>query len=176
MKRINVVGTSAVGKTTFSRKLADKLDLKYIELDDLFWLNDWQESSDEDFFQKLQQKIENASNGYVIDGNYTRTTHIKWKEIDTVIWLDLPFSMNLFQSIKRAFKRSFYKENLWKNSNNKESFSQLLSRDSIIWWMIKTHAKNRKKYMEMMGDPRYAHIQFIRLRSHAEMAYFLNRF
>lgn len=77
MKKINVVGTSAVGKTTFSRKLADKLDLKYIELDDLFWLNDWQESSDEDFFQKLQQKIENASNGYVIDGNYTRTTHIK---------------------------------------------------------------------------------------------------
>ncbi len=176
MKKINVVGTSAVGKTTFSRKLADKLNLKYIELDDLFWLNDWQESSDEDFFQKLQQKIENASNGYVIDGNYTRTTHIKWKEIDTVIWLDLPFSMNLFQSIKRAFKRSFYKENLWENSNNKERFSQLLSRDSIVWWMIKTHAKNRKKYLEMMEDPRYAHIQFIRLRSHAEMAHFLNRF
>ena len=30
MKRINVVGTSATGKSTFSRALAEKLDLHYI--------------------------------------------------------------------------------------------------------------------------------------------------
>ena len=35
MKKINVVGTSASGKTIFSRKLAQKLNLTYIELDDL---------------------------------------------------------------------------------------------------------------------------------------------
>ncbi len=35
MKRINVVGTSATGKSTFSRALAEKLGLHYIELDNL---------------------------------------------------------------------------------------------------------------------------------------------
>jgi len=43
MRRINVVGTSASGKSTFARMLAQKLQLDYIELDDLFWLDDWQE-------------------------------------------------------------------------------------------------------------------------------------
>ena len=54
MKRINVVGTSATGKSTFSRSLAAKLGLHYIELDNLFWLDDWQESSNEALFSKLK--------------------------------------------------------------------------------------------------------------------------
>ena len=52
MKRINVVGTSASGKTTFSRKLAERLNLTHIELDNLLWLDDWQETPDFEFFQK----------------------------------------------------------------------------------------------------------------------------
>ncbi|MDN5695982.1 MAG: hypothetical protein L0G61_04720 [Staphylococcus equorum] len=92
MKCINVVGTSASGKTTFSIKLAQKLKLIYIEMDDLFWLDDWQESTDTIFFQKIQTKLDQAKSGFVIDGNYTRTTHIKWQDIDTVIWLDIPFT------------------------------------------------------------------------------------
>ena len=53
MKRINVIGTSASGKTTFSRKLAERLNLTHIELDNLLWLDDWQETPDFEFFQKI---------------------------------------------------------------------------------------------------------------------------
>lgn len=53
MQRINVVGTSASGKSTFARALAEKLGLAYIELDNLFWLDDWQQSADADFFAKI---------------------------------------------------------------------------------------------------------------------------
>lgn len=38
-RRINVVGTSASGKSTFACALAAKLGLSYIELDNLFWLD-----------------------------------------------------------------------------------------------------------------------------------------
>lgn len=58
MQRINVVGTSASGKSTFARALAEKLGLAYIELDNLFWLDDWQQSADTDFFAKIQAAIE----------------------------------------------------------------------------------------------------------------------
>ncbi|ENV13615.1 hypothetical protein F965_00713 [Acinetobacter schindleri NIPH 900] len=40
-RRINVVGTSASGKSTFARALATKLGLSDIELDNLFWLERW---------------------------------------------------------------------------------------------------------------------------------------
>ncbi|WP_111859425.1 AAA family ATPase [Acinetobacter sp. CFCC 10889] len=180
MKRINVVGTSASGKSTFSRKLAQKLNLAYIELDDLLWMDDWQETSDPEFFQKIKDAIADAEHhsdlqGYVIDGNYTRTVPLTWQEIDTVIWLDLPFALNLFQSIKRALSRAISKQPMWQHSNNTESFSRMLSRDSIILWMMKTHKKNRKKYQDRINHPDYAHIQFIHLRSRKEIESFLKQ-
>ncbi|KAF1022831.1 MAG: hypothetical protein GAK29_03088 [Acinetobacter bereziniae] len=173
MNKINVVGTSAVGKTIFSKALALKLQLAYIELDDLFWLDDWKETSDHAFFLKIQQAIELAAHGFVIDGNYTRTTHIKWQSVDTVIWLDFPFYINFYQSIKRAVYRAVLNKKLWEHSNNRESFSKMLSSDSIIWWMIKTHQKNRQQYIKMMNDPQYSHIHFIHLSSRNECHQFL---
>lgn len=173
MQRINVVGTSASGKTTFARALAQKLGLAYIELDDLFWLDDWQERSDADFFAKIQAAIEQAANGYVIDGNYTRTIPIKWAQADTIIWLDLPFHSNLLRSVQRAVQRAVSQQRLWPHSNNRESIRQLFSRDSIVWWMIKTHQKNRRHYLQLMQAPEYAHLHWIRLTSVAEIEQFL---
>ncbi len=165
MKKINVVGTSATGKSTFSRALAEKLRLHYIELDNLFWLDDWQECPDEIFFARIEAEIAKAKNGYVIDGNYTRAIPVKWSEIDTVIWLDLPFPVNLYRSVKRAFSRAKSKQDLWPDSNNQENLWRMFGRDSIVWWMIKTHKKNREKYLQMMNAPEYQHIQWIRLKS-----------
>lgn len=169
MKRINVVGTSASGKSTLSKKLAEKLQLTYIELDNLFWLDDWQECPDHEFLKKIQKHIDASPDGWVIDGNYTRSTSVKWKDVDTVIWLDLPFHLNLYQSIHRTMARLIFKKILWQDSNNTEKFSKLLSRDSIIWWMIKTYRENRGKYLAMMQHPDYAHIQFIRIRKRRDI-------
>ena len=89
MKKINVIGTSGSGKTTFSRQLAEKLGYPYIEMDALFWGKNWQQSTDEVFFRKLEEAMEQEK--WVLDGNYSRTTDIKWKEADTVIWIDFNF-------------------------------------------------------------------------------------
>lgn len=174
MRRINVIGTSASGKSTFSKTLAHKLNLSYIELDDLFWLDNWQESTNDAFLNKLQYRIDQAPQGYVIDGNYSRTQSIKWKNIDTIIWLDFPFHVNLYRSVKRALQRVVSKQKLWPNSNNKESFRMILTRDSIIWWMIKTHKENQQKYLAIMNQPEYAHIRFIHLRSSKQSQQFLD--
>lgn len=122
-RRINVVGTSASGKSTFACALAAKLGLSDIELDNLFWLDNWQETVDREFFDKIQAAIDQAKDGYVIDGNYTRSILVKWAEIDSVIWIDLPFQLSLYRSIKRAIQRTISKQPLWSNSNNTESFS-----------------------------------------------------
>jgi len=46
--RINVIGTSGSGKSSFSKRLAEKLDVPYIELDALHWKPNWTESTDEE--------------------------------------------------------------------------------------------------------------------------------
>ena len=52
MKITNVIGTSGAGKTTFAKVLAETLNSTYIELDNLFGKDDWQESTNEELTQK----------------------------------------------------------------------------------------------------------------------------
>lgn len=90
MKRINVVGVSGSGKSTFGRQLATALGIPYIEMDAIYWKADWQEPEDEEFFGALTQAI--RPEAWVLDGNYSRTTELKWARADTVIWINYSFA------------------------------------------------------------------------------------
>jgi len=164
--KINIIGTSASGKSTFGRKLAQAIDAPFIEMDVLFWGPNWRKSTDDEFFKKIESAL--SSPTWVLDGNYSRTTPIKWKEVDTVIWLDYSFTRTLYQSLSRAIKRACSKTELWPNTGNYETFGRMLSKDSIIWWCIKTYPKIRKRYIEIMNAPKYAHIKFVHLRNSTE--------
>ena len=164
MKKINVVGTSGSGKSTFSRRLAAKLSYPYLEMDAMFWKPNWEESSDEEFFAKLKGSL--SQERWVLDGNYNRTVVIKWADVDYVIWIDYPFSRTVYQAVKRALFRSMTKTELWDKTGNIETFSKsFFSRDSVILWTLKTYNRNRVRYTEMFNDPKYSHIKFVRLES-----------
>jgi adenylate kinase family enzyme len=85
-ERINVVGTSGSGKSTFARQLAGLLDLPYHERDRFFWKRGWQPASDEELFRKVEEATSQPR--WVLDGNYTRTLPIKWKRVQLVQRLD----------------------------------------------------------------------------------------
>lgn len=172
--RINIVGTSGSGKSTFARKLSVALQLPYVEMDKVFWRPHWEMPNDEDFFRDLRRALEGPE--WVLDGNYTRSTSIKWEKVQAVIWLDYPFSITLYQAITRAIKRAWTQEELWEGTGNRESFQRgFLSKDSIIWWTISTYGKVRKKYERIMAAPEFAHIKFIRLRNRSEANTFLSQ-
>lgn len=173
MKKVNVVGTSGSGKSTFGKMLASRMSAKYIGLDELHWLPHWQGRETEDLLNLLKSELE--CEAWVLDGNYTKTREIKWKNVDAVIWIDLPFWKNFQQVLWRSIKRSFTRKELWPGTGNVESFGRtFFSKDSILWWMITTHSKNRKKYEEDLGNPTLSHLKFIRLRSRRDMKDFLD--
>ena len=174
MKYINVVGNSAMGKSTFSKQLAKKLSLAYIELDNLYWKNNWEEPSNLEFFAKIKDQMDQYSDGWVMDGNYTKSIPVKWKHVDTVIWLDYPFHLNFYRSVKRALILSTVKKQLWPDSNNHESFQKLFSRRSIVLWMMQQYRINREKYIALMATKQYEHVNFIHLTSPKQAEDFLN--
>lgn len=174
MKKINIVGTSGSGKSTFAKRLAQRLNYPYIEMDSLFWQPNWQGLDDAVFFPLLEEKLSRET--WVLDGNYNRTLAIKWKDADTVIWIDYSFSRTLFQALKRALSRSLSGKELWPGTGNKEKFStSFFSRESIIWWTIKTFKSNRQRYLKAFEHPDYQHIQFIRLTDPKKTQAFLSR-
>lgn len=172
MQRINVVGTSASGKSTFARDLAKVLDYPYIEMDQLFWKKDWVESSDEEFFSALEHSLEPEK--WVLDGNYNRTCPIKWKKVTHIIWIDYSKTRTLVQAMTRAVKRIFSKKELWPGTNNFETFSRtFFSKESVLLWSYNTYDQNRIRYQKLMNDPSYSHIKIIQIRSPKEAKTFL---
>ena len=168
--RFNVVGSSGSGKSTIARAIAQALRLPYVELDALFWKPDWQESSDDEFLPKLARAL--AGDQWVLDGNYSRTTAIKWQRVEVVVWLDLSYWLILYQLVKRSFVRSLTGEILW--SGNTESLVKTFFRkDSVIWWSLTNLRRVRRGYSSAMNDPGYSNIRFVRLQSPSQVRLFL---
>lgn len=55
-RRIAVVGASGSGKTTFARRLAERLGIPHIELDAIHWGPDWTPARDDDFRARTAYK------------------------------------------------------------------------------------------------------------------------
>ena len=170
--RVNVIGTSGSGKTTFGHQLAGILEIPFIEMDAIFWGPNWSPSGDEDFLPRLAEALHGEH--WVLDGNYSRSTSTKWERVEVVIWLDFSFPRTLWQAIARAAGRLISQEELWPGTGNRESLRMLFSKESIVLWTITSYARKRKNIIKMMGDPEYRHIRFHQLRSPAAAAGFLS--
>ena len=171
MKKINVIGTTGSGKSNFSARLASKMDVPYIHMDQLFWKSDWVESTDAEFISKLEKMLSTKS--WVLDGNYSRTNSIKWAQVDTIIWIDYSYIRTFFQLLKRTTIRATLKQELWEGTGNRESFGKsFLSKNSILLWFFKNYSRNKDRYSELMIASKYQNVKFIRLRCPKEVNQF----
>jgi adenylate kinase family enzyme len=164
-KRINVIGTSGCGKTTFAKRIADQLDIPHVELDALHWLPNWTETPLDEFRAKVSDALQGET--WAIDGNYSKVRDMVWGRADTVVWLDYAYATVVWRVIWRTFKRALTREILWDN-NRERLRDNLFSKDSIIWWAMTTYWRLKREYPHLFQQPQYAHIAFIRLRSQKE--------
>jgi adenylate kinase family enzyme len=170
--RVLIVGTSGSGKTTLARRLARTLGVPHIELDALHWEPNWTEAADGVLASRLADALAAAPDGWVVDGNYlTKTAPQTWPNADTVVFLDFPLPLILVRLTRRTIRRSRTQEELW--SGNRERLRTLVSRDSLLWWAVKTHGRNRRRYRARMHDPDWQHLRVIRLRRVDEIERYL---
>lgn len=100
MKRILIIGGNGSGKTTFAKKLSAKTGLPLIHLDKLYWKDNWQHVTQEEFDKRLTPEL--LKSEWIIDGNMKRTLPVRLKYCDTVIFFDFPRSVCLWGAIKRS--------------------------------------------------------------------------
>ncbi len=174
LQRVNVVGTSSAGKSTFARRLADLLAAPHVELDRLFWEPGWRPASEDRFQISLQQAIQ--GDHWVIDGNYNHPGErpIEYKRLTSLIWLDYSLPTTLSRAFRRAIHRSWSGREIWPGTGNCESFRRnFASRDSVLLWTLTSYYPNRKKYRAMMHRPDLSSMQWIHLQRPRQAEYFL---
>jgi adenylate kinase family enzyme len=167
VQRFSVVGSTGSGKTTVAARLGEALDIPVLELDAVHWGADWTPAEREDLRARVAGFV--AGEAWVVDGNYrTLAQDLVWEAADCVVWLDLPFRSNAAQLLARTFRRVRHRETLW--AGNRESVrASLFSRDSILWWLVKTHRSKRRRYESDMTSRDPDHLSWVRLRSRREV-------
>eukprot|EP00747_Dinoflagellata_sp_TGD_P171130 gnl/TRDRNA2_/TRDRNA2_204427_c0_seq1.p1 gnl/TRDRNA2_/TRDRNA2_204427_c0~~gnl/TRDRNA2_/TRDRNA2_204427_c0_seq1.p1 ORF type:complete len:187 (+),score=29.27 gnl/TRDRNA2_/TRDRNA2_204427_c0_seq1:56-616(+) len=148
-KRIVVIGTTGSGKSFLARRIASKMGLMAVELDDLMWLPGWQQRAPEEF--RAQVEAATTSARWVVAGNYLSVSDIVWESADTIVWLDL----GPWTTFSRLFRRTIYR--LWSqqgvcNGNIETWQKSFLSSDSILLWFFRSYWKNRQRFGAIFAE------------------------
>jgi len=88
MQRVLVIGIPGAGKSTFSRKLAQRTGLPLIHLDKEFWQPGWKVTPREEWRPKVASLV--ARDAWVMDGNYDSSLDLRLPRADMVVWFDYP--------------------------------------------------------------------------------------
>ncbi len=100
-----ILGPSGTGKTTICRILGDKLGLKILHLDSVYWEKDWHNIDKEEFDETMKTFFKKHRK-WVMDGNYTNNRHFQYRLdlADTIILLDFGLRVSLKGIHERALK------------------------------------------------------------------------
>jgi adenylate kinase family enzyme len=172
MQRVAVIGTSCSGKTTLALEIAAALGVPHIELDAIHWGPDWSPAPIDAF----RRAVTDATNGkrWVVDGNYSKVRDIVWGRATHVIWLNYPFLTVFRRALVRTLRRALHREELF--AGNRESLRQsFLSRESILWWVIRSHHRNQRKIRQLIDDGCFPNLQYIELKTPADTKQFIRR-
>jgi adenylate kinase family enzyme len=102
MKKILVMGRQGSGKSTFAKKLGEKLGIEVIHLDNHFHKNGWERVT-KDEWRTIQAKLVSKKE-WIIDGTYLSSIKPRLETADTVIFLDLPAWVSIYRAFKRYMK------------------------------------------------------------------------
>ena len=164
-RRVHVKGTSGSGKTTVAKAIAEKLGIRHIELDAIYWQPSWTELPKDEFYERVKEETENGD--WAIDGNYRVVRDLIWDRVDTIVWLDLPFIPVFLRIVWRTIRRIITQEELW--NSNTEKLDALFGKYGMPLWVIQTHEKRRKEYPPLLADPKLSKVDVKRFTSLKEV-------
>lgn len=170
-----MVGSSGSGKTTLARALAGALGVAHIELDAIFHGPGWTEPEPEEFRRRVAEALDATPDGWVACGNYSAVREaVVWPRADTVVVLDLAKAVVMRRVVARTLRRVVRQEELW--NGNREPWRNLYAwhpERNIIRWSWTRHELYRDRYRIASEDPAHAHLDFVTLRTSAEVEAFL---
>jgi adenylate kinase family enzyme len=164
MERIAIIGCGGSGKSSLARELGRRLDLPVIHLDRIFWKSGWVESVPEEFDPKVGAIA--ATDRWIIDGNYSRTYHLRLPRADTIVWLDLPRHICLWRVMRRAFL-SFGRTRADMAQGCPERVDP-----TFLRWVWEFPTKHRPRLEERLAA-NAGNARILRLTCHREMVAFL---
>ena len=163
MQRIHIIGTPGAGKTTLARRLAQQLQLNFIELDSLFWGPHWLPAESDVFRKRVSASVRDPR--WVACGNHTSARDLVWARADTVIWLDYSTRLGFVRLMRRAGDQV--------HRNLRALASQqrppLIGHDSLLLYAFRARQERKANFESLLAAREFGHLKVLRFRSPKEL-------
>jgi adenylate kinase family enzyme len=170
------MGSTGSGKSTFAKRLAERIGAAYIEQDALNWDPNWTNLSQVDP-EKLRVRVRQAvaAEAWITCGNYSAVRELFLARATHLVWLDYPRPIIMARVIRRSAARAITGDELWEGSGNREDFRRWLDKEHPIRWAWDTFRHRRAAYEKMFAEPALAHLEKYRVRWPREAAPLMDR-
>jgi adenylate kinase family enzyme len=164
MKKVLVIGSGGAGKSTFARRLGERLGLPVIHLDRVYWRAGWVEPPKDEWRRQVEELC--AGESWVMDGNYSGTLAVRLEACDAVVFLDLPRVLCTWRVLKRS--------RIYKGVSRPDMAEGCPERMTLefLLWVWNYPRRSRPKILARLEEVSGSR-QIYRLRSDAEVEKFL---
>jgi len=144
MRKVVLIGSGGSGKSTLATALGEKTGFPVYHLDKLFWKPNWQESSKDEFRQKLAEIY--PLDAWIMDGNFGGTMAERLIQADTIIFLDVSTFVCIISVLKRFLTYRRTNRPDMTEGNNERLDIDFLS------WIIHYRRRSRPKVLAMIKE------------------------
>jgi adenylate kinase family enzyme len=172
-ERIVIIGSPGAGKSTLAQKLHVFLDIKVFHLDRYFWLPGWKERPITERIAIQQALVQEKR--WIIEGTYLDSSDARLNAADTIIFLDMPVWLCMWQSIKRFIQyRNKQRADLAEGCREKLHWPYILKIFAFPFRgrrMLFAKIGNRRE--RDVNNPEKEAFHYVRLHSREEVECFL---
>ncbi|MDO9457282.1 adenylate kinase [Nocardioides sp.] len=159
-QRLMLYGVTGSGKTTAAARISAATGIPWTSVDDLTWKPGWVAVPDDE-----QRRIFTAicaGERWVLDTAYGSWRDVPLARADLVVGLDYPRWRSLSQLLRRTLRRAATGELAC--NGNRETWRQLVSRDSILVWHFKSFRRKRARLRAAAAAPTGPPVVLVRSR------------
>lgn len=167
-RRIAIAGVTGSGKSTLAKRLSGRLNLTYVEIDSLFHGPLWEPRRD--FVRDVEAVISGGS--WVIEWQYAAVRTQILQRADTLIWIDLPTPLTLYQLTRRTCRRRLRREELWNGNYEGPLHGFFTDPDHILRWGLRTRNKLRGRIPAVASA--HPNLRVVRLASRRDIEFWIS--
>ena len=168
MQKIVVAGPSGAGKSTIARKIAERLDIPYAELDAMYHGPNWTKIPE---FEENVDRL-TVQTSWITEWQYDDVRPLLLERADTFVWLDLPFPLILWRVTVRTVRRALTHEALWGGNHEPPLYKIFTDKSNMIRWSIASRNQIRDALPSIVRE--HPDLRIIRLRSRRQVRQLLD--